>query len=111
MDPTHLMTIAATITPMSVTARDETNDDVLTAGTPVATTCFLHQTGANERTAGVNTQEQTFTIYLPPGVSIDANDRITADGNTFEVIGPPARWNNPRARTRELISVTARKVA
>lgn len=111
MDPTRLMTIAATITPMNVTSRDETNDDVLTAGSPVTTVCYLHQTEASERTAGTNTQEQTFTIYLPPTVTIDANDRIAADGDTFEVIGPPARWNNPRAQNRALISVTARKVA
>ena len=111
MDPTHLMTMACTITPMNVSGVDEYNDDVLGAGAPVSATCYLNQTSRDEQTAGDNTQQQTFAVYLPPTITIDANDRITVGADTFEVIGPPWKAYNPRDRRVTHIELTARKVA
>jgi hypothetical protein len=110
VDPTRLMTMPCTITPMGVTSRDAANDDVITAGTPVSTVCYLHQTARNETASGA-TVDETFALYLPPATAIEADDRITVDGNTYEVDGPPWRAFNPRSQAHTHLEATVRRVA
>lgn len=36
-----------------------------------------------------------FTLYLPPGTSVTAQNRVVVRGGTYDVLGDPATWRNP----------------
>lgn len=111
MDPARLMTLPCTVTPMSVTSTDDRGDDVLTAGTPVDTTCWIEQTASSEQTAGTHTTDETMRLFLPPATVIDADDRVTVEGLTYELTGPPWLAFNPRSRTHTHLEAQIRRVA
>lgn len=36
-----------------------------------------------------------FTLYLPTGTAVTAQNRVRVRGEVYEVIGDPARWRDP----------------
>lgn len=36
-----------------------------------------------------------FTLYMPAGTAITAQNRVTVRGETYDVLGEPAEWRNP----------------
>lgn len=118
MDPTRLMTQAATITPRVVADDpDEYNDEVLEDGTPfeldgsVGNGCLLQQTSGSEQTAGGVVTVQTLTLFLPTTVAFSAIDKITIDGDDYEADGPPARQWNPRLKRYTHVEATVKRIA
>lgn len=49
----------------------------------------------SEQTVAQSTVSVAFTLYVPAGVTVEADARITVRGDTFEVHGEPAEWSNP----------------
>lgn len=110
MDPTPLMTQTATITPQAGT---DAYGDPLPAGTPFDVACWLFQTRRDEKRTivGEDMQAETWTLYLPPGTTVDGNDNVAVDGVTYEVVGPPWPAFNPRSRKVTHIEATLRRAA
>lgn len=69
-----------------------------TAASDVATTGWLTQLDDGEDFTNRDAYTSTWRLFLRPGETIAAGDRVIADGATFEVDGPPQR-----ARTREAV--------
>lgn len=43
-----------------------------------------------------------FTGYFPPAADVQAGDRITFNGKTYQVIGEPRPWTSPTGRASSL---------
>lgn len=111
MDPTRLMNIAVAVSHMAAGTADTYGDEVLEATSTETTTCWLHQTARSELTVNANVQAQTWTIYLPPDVTLTGSDRLTVAGATYELDGPPHAWLHPRSGEATFIEATMRRVA
>lgn len=110
MDPTRLMNIPATLTPYAPSAfPDEYNDDDLEPGTPVDTVCWFEQTARAENDTD-NTFEDTFTLYLPPDLTVNPDDQITVGDDTFQIVGPPWTVTHPRTTQVTHLQATGRRV-
>lgn len=49
-------------------------------------------------------QQETdrWTLYAPPGADVEAGDRITHHGGTYEVDGSPFTWKSPTGRVTHM---------
>lgn len=76
--------------------------------------CWLSQatsarTGA-EITRNENVQSQSLDLYLEPAAAaLDGYDRVTVDGVTYEVDGPPIVERNPRTLVVEYVVASVRR--
>ncbi len=50
------------------------------------------------------------TLYMPPGTSITAYDRVEVRGEVYEVEGEEGDWRSPHTSWRPGIEVAVRKV-
>lgn len=66
---------------------------------------YLEQTDSTEVTVGRETVVSNWRAVFPAGTSLDAGDRVVYAGQTFEVIGAPARLWNPRTRAEQHVEV------
>lgn len=80
----------------TVTVEHRTEGTLDVYGDPVTTTTStvtvlgeLQQLDRYEYTEDRNTQRADWLLLLPAGTTIDGTDRVTVDGTTFEVVGPP----------------------
>ena len=64
----------------------------------------LEPAGGEELTADRQTAIGEWRLFLGPDADglLDASDRIEADGLTFDVIAPPARFTDARGRLHHL---------
>lgn len=118
MDPTRLMTQPATITPRVVAADpDDYNDEILEDGEPIELDgssghgVFLSQRDRSESGDAENVTTETWALYLPHDIDVDATATITVDDVTYEFDGPPWRAYNPRLRRVTHLEATVRRVA
>lgn len=109
MDPTRLMKLPATITPIAAGGVDEYNDDELEPGTPIDTVCWFEQQQRSENLRD-DTTEATFAVYLPPDTTLNPADQIAVEDFTFEVIGPPWTAIDPRTTFATHVEATARRI-
>lgn len=112
MNPARLMTNTATI--IHVTADPTDPDEYGNPGEDTTTTtasCELQQTRRDEETVDADVQQETWTLFLEPAATIDGGDRVTVDGVTYEVIGPPWPARHPRRGTVTHIEATVRRAA
>lgn len=111
MDPTHLMTQTATITRVTngVTVDDYGNP--VEATTTATAACFIHQTRRFEEQVDASTADETWTGYFPADVDLTADDRVTVDGHTYELTGPPWPAFNPRDGAVAFVEATLRRTS
>jgi hypothetical protein len=57
--------------------------------------CYLEQTEAREITIGRETQIATHLLVVAPDVPLSGSDKVTVEGMTYEVLGPPAKVADP----------------
>jgi len=79
-------------------------------GAPVTVLGFLEQVSSTETQVDRDTTVTEWKCFLPTGTVIGPLDRITFQGQTFEVIGSPASWWNPRTQTESHFTVALRTV-
>ena len=75
---------------------DEYGNPVESWDPPVSHPARLEQTGGEEMTTQRNVQIGDWRLFLLPDVAIGGRDRVEADGETFEVVGPPVVQRAPR---------------
>lgn len=73
------------------------------------TVVYIDQRRASERTDGASIGDEVWFGMLPADDPITEADRITVDGETYEVDGPPWRVFNPRLRKVTQVEVRLRR--
>lgn len=107
----------ATITPRVPDGRDEYGDVIEGNGAPVVLNggrgdgVWIEQSLRDESRDGNNVRSETWRLFAPPSVALDAGAKVEVDGVTYEVDGPPWRATNPRQRTVTHIEATLRRVS
>lgn len=92
-----LLTQPATITPRTPgTTKDEYGNTAMVDGTPFDTVGYFEQTQATEVLVDRQTYISDWLIVLHAGTPVSSADRITHDGQSFELVGPPWPVWNPR---------------
>ena len=43
-----------------------------------------------------------YTVFFPPGSDVKAGDKLTWNGQNFQIIGEPRQWNSPTGRVSSL---------
>lgn len=71
---------------------DGTEEDWDTATTVETKGWLAHRTETEIESATRDAAASTHILRLPAGTVIGERDRVTVDAQTFEVVGPPARW-------------------
>lgn len=54
--------------------------------------CSVQPLGGSEQTATGQSAETNMTLYAPAGTDLLATDRVSYDGRTYAVNGPPKNW-------------------
>ena len=111
MNVEHLLTSTAVVT--FTTADPDVLDDF---GDPTTTTtsrsfrCWLSQIHRAEATSNQDVQQETWVLYLDAtAADVDGFDRVTVDGKTYDVAGPPWPAINPRTRQLTHVECTVRR--
>jgi len=106
LDPVSLMTRTIEI----IRLTPETYD---TPSTETSTSVLgeIQQTARTDDPTLHSIQDQTWTLFLPPGTDIQSDDQIRAEGitETFEVVGPPWPARHPTLGTVSHIEATIRQ--
>lgn len=87
------------IRPGTTTSRGSTVPDWLNTLTHDISGCSVQPAttslSQDGRVLGVS---EGLTIYMPPDADIQAGDRITWQGDTYQVMGEPKRWRSATDR-------------
>ena len=43
-----------------------------------------------------------YTVFFPPGSDVKGGDKLTWNGQDFQIIGEPRQWNSPTGRVSSL---------
>lgn len=107
MNIDHLLNIPCTITHVSQTGTADVYGNPTETTTTTDTCCWLSRGThkADERTGEARWQFDTLDLFLPADTTINGNDKITARGTTYEVVGPP--WDHPHPDTGDAAYVQA----
>lgn len=108
MNVERLLTIEATRTPYGPSGTDDTNSQVLTAGTPVTELCWYEPVDSSETD---DTVSATYRLYLRPGSTAQAADQLTIAEGTFELDSDPTPFTNPRTHATGYLTTTMRRRA
>lgn len=113
MNPTRLFTRTIYIT--HVTPDTATPDEYGNPGETVTTTTALgelQQASRAENTTDGDRQSENDVLLIEPTATLTGSDRInldTANGDAYEVKGPPWRARNPRTADVSHIEATVRR--
>lgn len=107
MNIDHLLNIPCTITHVSQTGTADVYGNPTETTTTTETCCWLSRGThkADERTGEARWQFDTLDLFLPADTTINGNDKVTARGTTYEVVGPA--WDHPHPDTGDAAFVQA----
>lgn len=106
-----LMVIPATVTPRYVSGSDEMNDDVLSDGKPFDTSCWRARVSGTEN-APDNVVVGDWHFYFPADTDLsllNADAKVTVDGDVCEMVGEPWLARNPRSANGEHVEAYGRR--
>lgn len=104
-----LLTRPVTIVTRADSGTDELGNVTFT-DTETVTVGELQQRRRSETPDG-GLAETSWTLFLPAGTAIGANDRVQVDGDTFEVDGDPWPVRNPRSGADSHVEATLRRAS
>jgi len=111
VNPSRLLRLTGTLVHLGdEDDRDEYNN-IIRAETEATVACWVEQTQRSEDTVDTDQQAETYRLFLPAGTVVSGSDRLTVNGSTYELIGPPWPAVNPRTTVTSHIEATGRKVA
>lgn len=82
--------------PVVSTDRNGARREAWSGATTSTAKGWLHQTSSSEPIEGRDGELSLWVLYLPAGTDVDAHDRVTVLGLTFEVDAPPLPAWTPR---------------
>ena len=107
----HLLVLTGTLTRTTDGEPDDYNVPTEET-TTTAVRCWLTQANAGESTRDTNQQTEDMVVYLPAGTEVAGRDRLTIDGATYELQGPPWSASNPlMGGAAAFVQVGARRVS
>lgn len=98
----------------TVTITPQTTDPMgnRTAGDPVDVSgCVTYGTPGIETVGGQDTLVIELTVLAPAGTVVSQTDRVTIDGDDYEVASQGIEWESPFTGLQPGVQFTARKVA
>lgn len=105
-----LLNRTVTVQRRAVTDTDVYGNDTVELTSVAIVNGYIEQTDAAEVTIDRTTYTTTHLVMLDAGTDVRGGDRLVCDGVSYEVIGPPDRPYNPRARATSHIECRARVV-
>lgn len=109
MDPSRLMTIPCTLHHSTAGGPPDEYGDPTNVVTTTRSKCFLTQSSRREEDAGLPVEIERWLAYFPPDVTLDADDAVEAEGQTFQVLGAPWRAWHPIFRRHTHIEASLRR--
>lgn len=110
MNVAHLLTSTATVTVVADTGSPDAFGDPTPTTSTQTFACWLSQTQRSEATANADVQHETWVLYLEVAAAgVEGFDRVTVDGITYELDGPPWPARNPRTRLVTHVECTLRR--
>lgn len=97
----------------TVTITPQTADPMgdRSAGDPVDVDgCVVYETPGIETVGGQDTGVVTATVLAPAGTEIASTDRVTIDGDGYEVASQPIDWQSPFTGLQPGVQFTVRRV-
>lgn len=97
----------------TITVTPQTTDNFgdRTAGTPAdVSPCVIYETPGVETVGGQDTLVYTKTVIAPAGTAVSPTDRITIDGDAYEVASQAIAWQSPFTGLRPGVQFTVRRV-
>lgn len=112
MNPSRLLTIPATFTPWTpADDPDEYNDEVLEPQNDVDLLVWYEPINSTENVPQ-NSTEQLYKLFLRPDAAVTSTGQITIENaGTFELIGLPGPFTDPRSHQVTHFETTMRRVA
>lgn len=83
--------------------------DILDDADLIDTVCELQQRNRSEAGDAGEISLSDWVVFLPAGTDLRTADKITVDGETFEVIGEPWPARNPRTQLASHVEATVRR--
>lgn len=87
---------------------DEYGDQVQTVEN-VAVLCELQPRSRKEPDAQGELSQTDWLLILPAGIEVSTADTVTVDGETYEMVGDPGPWRNPRTGIASHVEASVRK--
>ena len=94
------MTKTATLRAVTSSGVDEYGNPTLVESAS-SCPCHVRPLSTDELRDGISSER--WKLYLPPTATLDVDDRISVDGENFEVVTVPTARYNPRSRMVEAI--------
>lgn len=111
MDVAHLLTQTATIVNVTQDGAADDMGDPTDVETTSTARCWLWQNTRHENTANQDSQFEEWSLALDSDATVDGSSRVTVDGVTYQLYGPPWRAHNPRTGLFTHIEATVRRTA
>lgn len=97
---------------LTFTPQNTDNFGDRTAGTPVDVDgCVTYETPGVETVGGQDTLVITKNVLAPAGTVVNPTDRVTIDGDAYEVSSRAIDWQSPWTGLQPGVQFTARRVA
>lgn len=111
MQIAHLLTRACTVTNRTDSGAVDDYGNPVPAETEVDTTCELQQQRRSEPVGEGELSDTLWLLVLPAGTTIDTGDKVTVDGQEFEMVGDPWPVREPRTGQESHLEASVRRVA
>lgn len=108
MNPTHLMTMTATLEYDDPSGKDRYGN-VTTTPRTTTSACWGHQVRRDDITVEELTQIESWLFYFPPGTDTDKLAQFTVGDDTFVLMGPPWHAFNPISRQVSQVELTVKR--
>lgn len=108
MDPTHFMSIPATVLHRQVAGHDEYNDEIYEI-VEIPATCWIEMASSTDFDNAQQTEAQ-WVLWMPPEIPVVATDKVRVSGSVMEVLGNPDKPIHPRTGQVLLTRIAAKEV-
>ena len=106
MNPARLINLDGALVTVSQSGPVDDYNNPTDETVSTAVKCWYEQVQAGEDTVDTDQQSETHRLFFRAGTTVTALDRLTVNGLTFEVQGPP--WTVVHPRTDQTTHVEAR---
>lgn len=110
MNPARLITLDGTLTTVTQDGAVDDYNVPTEQTTTSAVTCWYEQTQTSEDTVDAAQVAETHRLFFRAGTTVSALDRLTVNGMTFEVQGPPWVAVNPRTGAATHVEARGKQV-
>lgn len=110
MTLSELITRPCTITHRSSGQQTDSYGNEIPTETTTTTVCELQQRRRDEPTGEGEVSSTDWVAFFLPGEALTTADRLTVDGETYELVGDPWTARNPRTGDVSHIEASVRKV-